>query len=75
MDAWLSGAQAAIAGEENTGGARLSDREADTLLELARLASHKSGDRRNAPLLCYLVGLEVGRGGELESIAAAIRAL
>ncbi len=31
------------------------------LLELARVAAHESGDRTNAPLACYLVGLAVGR--------------
>ena len=29
--------------------------------ELARLAAHESGERINAPLLCYLVGLARGR--------------
>src|SRR4029078_13618661 len=42
------------------------------LLELARLAAHDSGERINAPLLCYLVGLARGRGGaELSALVDA----
>jgi len=40
----------------------LSQAEIDELLELARVAAHDSGERINAPLLCYLVGLARGRG-------------
>lgn len=36
--------------------------EQRALLELARVAAHTSGDRRNAPLVTYLVGLARGRG-------------
>src|ERR671933_110193 len=35
---------------------RLSDADVDKLLDLARIAAHVSGDRTNAPLVCYLVG-------------------
>ena len=51
MDKWLRNALDAIGG-----GAELSDADAQTLLKLAKLAAHESGDRTNAPLLCYLVG-------------------
>jgi hypothetical protein len=34
-----------------------------TLLELARIAAHESGERTNAPLLCFLAGRAVERGG------------
>jgi len=34
----------------------LTGEEMDALLEIARIAAHESGDRRNAPLLTYLVG-------------------
>jgi len=44
----------------------------DRLLDLARIAAHKSGDRRNAPLLCYLIG-KAEREIDLESLANAIR--
>ena len=32
-------------------------------LELAGRAAHGSGDRRNAPLSCFLAGLRLGRDG------------
>jgi Domain of unknown function (DUF6457) len=49
------------------------DQEAvDRLLDLARVAAHESGDRRNAPLLCYLIG-KAEREIDLESLANAIR--
>jgi hypothetical protein len=44
------------------------------ILDLARIASHSSGERINAPLLCYALGLAVGKGAELEDLAAAVRA-
>lgn len=56
MNEWLEEASAKL------GGARLDPGEAEPLLELARVAAHTSGDRRNAPLVTYLVGLARGRG-------------
>jgi hypothetical protein len=45
----------------------------DELLELAREAAHGSGERTNAPLVCYLVGLAHARhGGELEDLVDAV---
>lgn len=44
------------------------------ILDLARVASHSSGDRINAPLLCYVLGLAVGSGAKLADVAAAVRA-
>jgi hypothetical protein len=35
----------------------------DALLDLAGRAAHGSGDRRNAPLSCFLAGLRFGRDG------------
>jgi uncharacterized protein DUF6457 len=75
MDAWLEDARDAIAAAagvkpEELG---LTDDDASTLLELARLAAHESGERTNAPLLCYLAGLAVQRGADLDSFADAIR--
>jgi Domain of unknown function (DUF6457) len=54
VDAWLSRAAAAL------GAGELSDLDAQTILELARVAAHESGERTNAPLLCYLVGRAQG---------------
>ena len=51
----------------------LDDAESRTLLDLARIAAHKSGDRTNAPLLCYLVGRAHERGADLGSLADAVR--
>ena len=36
--------------------APLTDDEIEALLKIARIAAHDSDDRRNAPLLTYLVG-------------------
>ena len=51
MNEWL---QAAIAGLG--GDLELSSDEMRTLLDLAAHAAHESGNRTNAPLVCYLVG-------------------
>jgi hypothetical protein len=51
----------------------LSSADETVLLDVARIAAHDSGDRTNAPLLCYLVGLAVGLSGtDLETAAAAV---
>ncbi len=47
-----------------------TEAEASTLLEVARIAAHESGDRRNAPLLCYLLGRA---GGDVEALAEIVR--
>jgi hypothetical protein len=46
---------------------------AATLLEAARVAAHESGDRRNAPLRCFLLGRAASRTAQpLDVLAAAI---
>jgi len=50
----------------------LDDSDAATLLDLARIAAHESGERTNAPLLCYLVGRAQG-AGSIEPLAEAVR--
>jgi Domain of unknown function (DUF6457) len=45
----------------------------ELLLDVARVAAHESGDRRNAPLICYLVGLAGTGGKSLEELAAEAR--
>jgi hypothetical protein len=45
----------------------------DEILELARIASHDSGERINAPLLCYAMGIAVGKGASLEGLAKIVR--
>jgi Domain of unknown function (DUF6457) len=74
MDAWLREARDKLAAEigADPSGYELSQTEIDELLELARVAAHESGERINAPLLCYLVGLAHGRhGGELSDLVDA----
>ena len=74
MDAWLADARDALA--EATGLPRerldLSDDDVAVLLDLARIAAHESGERTNAPLLCYLVGRAQG-DADLGELADAVR--
>jgi uncharacterized protein DUF6457 len=74
MDAWLRDARDALAGAAGIPPERLelTDEETRTLLDLARIAAHDSGERTNAPLLCYLVGLTRG-GADLDELADAVR--
>ena len=74
MDDWLTSARdrVAAAGGQEPETLALSQAETDELLELARVAAHESGERINAPLLCYLVGLARGRtGADLEALVDA----
>jgi hypothetical protein len=74
MDAWLTDARDAVAAAAGVPAAELelSDDDATTLLDLARIAAHESGERMNAPLLCYLVGRAQG-GASLDALAEAVR--
>ena len=75
MDAWLSdvreglAAAAAMPPEE----LELSDEDVATLLDLARIAAHESGERTNAPLVCYLVGRARRGRADLDTLADAVR--
>jgi hypothetical protein len=74
MDGWLEEARArlvtAVGGEASD--YDLTRSEMDELLELARIAAHESGERTNAPLVCYLVGLAHARhGGDLGDLVDA----
>jgi hypothetical protein len=44
----------------------LGDADVSDILDLARVAAHESGERTNAPLLSYLVGLAHARHPERE---------
>jgi hypothetical protein len=75
VDEWLTAARDAVA---DAGGVPrdklgLDDSTAATLLDLARIAAHTSGERTNAPLLAYLVGMAAARGGDVDAMAAALR--
>jgi hypothetical protein len=67
MDDWLRRVSAAAG---STG--ELSDDDARTLLKIAKIAAHESGERTNAPLLCYLVGRAQG-DRPLDELLAAVR--
>jgi hypothetical protein len=54
------------------GAGELSEAEQLTLLDLARIAAHESGDRTNAPLLCYLLGRTQGEKS-LDELAEIVR--
>ena len=73
MDAWLTEARDALTRESGVAGLELSDDDVATLLDLARIAAHESGERTNAPLLCYLVGRAQQGAASLDDLAAAVR--
>jgi Domain of unknown function (DUF6457) len=71
MDDWLTRVAAAIGSDD-----RITGEDADALLEIARIAAHESGDRRNAPLLAYLIGRSRGDrplGEILEAVRSEAR--
>jgi hypothetical protein len=74
VDAWLTGARDALAAAAGIEPHQLelTDEETKTVLDLARVAAHTSGERTNAPLLCYLLGRAEARAG-LDELAAAVR--
>jgi Domain of unknown function (DUF6457) len=73
VDEWLSRARDAIATDDvDRALLELSEEDVDTLLDLARIAAHVSGERTNAPLLCYLIG-RAQRGRPLDELAEAVR--
>jgi len=67
VDPWLQSARDKI-----DPSLELSAADTRTLLDLARVAAHDSGERTNAPLLCYLLGVAVGRGASLEEVSEAL---
>ncbi|HSC50035.1 MAG TPA: DUF6457 domain-containing protein [Gaiellaceae bacterium] len=75
MDAWLRDARDAVAAAAGVPAEELdlADEDAAALLDLARIAAHDSGERTNAPLLCYLVGLARRGGADLDTLADAVR--
>jgi len=74
VDQWLADARKALAQASGVPAERLQldDGDVATLLELARVAAHESGERTNAPLLCYLVG-RAQNGASLDDLAEAVR--
>ena len=73
MDKWLTRARDKLSEAANMPVAELelTDAAAARLLEIAGHAAHESGDRKNAPLLCYLIG-RADQGDDLESLCSAV---
>lgn len=63
MHEWLAAARERLVGAvaDDASSYSLSDDDVRMLLDLARVAAHESGDRTNAPLVCFLAGLAMGR--------------
>jgi Domain of unknown function (DUF6457) len=77
VDEWLRSVRDSVAAASrvSTAELELSVDDEQVLLRAARIAAHDSDDRTNAPLLCYLLGLAVGKSsGSLGTVAAAVRA-
>jgi glutamate dehydrogenase/leucine dehydrogenase len=74
MDTWLTEARDALAAATGVSASELELSQDDVreLLDLARVAAHDSGERTNAPLLCYLVGRARG-DHSLDQLADAVR--
>jgi Domain of unknown function (DUF6457) len=74
VDQWLTEARDAIAQASGVPAEQLEidDETIGALLELARVAAHESGERTNAPLLCYLVG-RAQNGASVDELADAVR--
>ncbi len=70
LDEWL----AAVAAEVGAGDLVLDADAIQTLLDLARDAAHEV-ERVAAPLTTFLVGVAVGRGASLATVAAQATAL
>ena len=76
MDEWLTQARDALAAVSGIAASELelSDESVATLLDVAGLAAHESGQRTNAPLVCYLLG-KAAPGADLDALATALREL
>jgi hypothetical protein len=72
---WLTETTLRIAAANGLDPARLlpDATDAQLLLDLAGHAAHDSGERTNAPLLCYVLGRAVAQGAALHSLARTVR--
>jgi hypothetical protein len=73
---WLAQVSDRIAHDAGLDAAELalSPADAELLLDLAGVAAHRSGARKNAPLLCHVIGRAVARGVPLDVLARTVRA-
>jgi len=71
---WISemSSRLAAATSLDAGALAVSETDADTLLRLAAVAAHETGDRTNAPILCHVLGRAVALGAPLEDLARVI---
>jgi hypothetical protein len=73
VDQWLTHARNALARERGVPADRLElDDDVGAPLVLARVAAPESGERTNAPLLCFLVW-RARSGASLDQLAGAVR--
>jgi Domain of unknown function (DUF6457) len=73
--AWLDEVTQHIAAQTglDASALRISDDDAQLLLDLAGHAAHSTGERTNAPLLCHVLGRAVASGASLSDLDAAVR--
>jgi Domain of unknown function (DUF6457) len=72
---WISDTirRLATASGIDAGSLLLDATTAQQLLDLAGFAAHESGDRTNAPLLCFVLGRATALGASLEELDEALR--
>jgi len=73
---WIGDITAALATATGIDAATLSvdDPTRETLLDLAGVAAHTSGDRTNAPILCHVIGRALASGATLAQCEQVVRA-
>jgi hypothetical protein len=72
---WLAARADRLAEASNVdrGTLELNDPQIEQLLDLSGFAAHESGERTNAPLLCYLVGVAAATGKSVADLSAEVR--
>lgn len=72
---WLDDLTSRIAAAHGLDAASIGlvDGDAETLLDLAGIAAHTTGERTNAPLLCHVLGRARALGVPLEDLARTVR--
>jgi Domain of unknown function (DUF6457) len=75
MNQWLSAQAELLATQSGVDRAslELSPQDIETMLDLAGRAARESGERTNAPLFCYLLGLARANGASLEELDELVR--
>ena len=71
---WISDLTTRIADATgiDAGALALDAADSETLLRLAGVAAHESGERTNAPLLCHVLGRAVALGAPLDQLAGLV---